>query len=290
MRNQNDRKTALERTAVGIAAMFGIYWLYTYFIREHIPLPETLRWLLGLICLYVLGLGAFVCITKSVPSQQCEKKKMPFSSVFLCFLLQFTAIAVMSVIVNVLTASGWNVTQAAVNMTMTSPDMLFMLLVFNPIMEEIVFRKMFAGNLLQYGEGFYMLASSFCFAIPHGVSLGIPQIVYTFLLGMIWSYVMAKTGDLKIVVILHSLSNLCGSVALQLLLRVSMAATGIYSMGLMVLGAIGIVLFFVHKKKIVVDGKPVLFRKNTLMDLGSNRGIWFYAALTLAVMGYLLFR
>lgn len=283
MGNQNDRKTALERTAFGIAAMFGIYWIYTYFIRDHIPLPENMQWLFGLICLYVLGLGAFACMTKSLPSQKCEKKKLPISSIFLCFLLQFSAIMVMSVIVNVLTAFGWNVAQEAIRTTL--PDMLFMLLVFNPVMEEIVFRKMFAARLLQYGEGFYMLASSFCFAIPHGVSLGAPQIVYTFILGMLWSYVMAKTGDLKIVVILHLLSNLCGSVALQFLLRVSVAAAGLYSMGLMVLGVMGLILFLVNKKTIVVDEEPILFRKNTLMDICSNKGIWFYAALTLVVMG-----
>lgn len=285
MSDQKNRNTALERVAFGIAAMFGTYWIYMYLIRDHIPLPENLRWLPGLGCLYVLGLGAFVCITKSVPSQNSEKKKMPLPSIFLCFILQFTAVMVMSVIMNVLTAFGWSVTQETVNAA--SPDMLFMLLVFNPVMEEIVFRKMFADKLLQYGEGYYILVSSFCFAIPHGVSLGVPQIVYTFLLGMIWSYVMAKTGDLKIVVILHSLSNLCGSVTLQFLLGVSMAAAGIYSMGLMVLGLIGLILFFVHKKKVVVDGELAIFRKSTLMDVCGNKGIWFYSILTLAVMGYL---
>lgn len=285
MSDQKNRNTALERVAFGIAAMFGTYWIYMYLIRDHIPLPENLRWLPGLGCLYVLGLGAFVCITKSVPSQNSEKKKMPLPSIFLCFILQFTAVMVMSVIMNVLTAFGWSVTQEAVDAA--SPDMLFMLLVFNPVMEEIVFRKMFADKLLQYGEGYYILVSSFCFAIPHGVSLGVPQIVYTFLLGMIWSYVMAKTGDLKIVVILHSLSNLCGSVTLRFLLGVSMAEAGIYSMGLMVLGLIGLILFFVHKKKVVVDGEPAIFRKSTLMDVCGNKGIWFYSILTLAVMGYL---
>lgn len=275
MGNQNERKTALARTSFGIAVMFGIYWLYTYILRAHMPFSGNVRWLLGLFCLYVPGLGAFVRITRSVPSQKCEKRRMPFRTIMLCFLLQFTAIMVMSMIVGLLTALGWNGSQTQINAA--SPAMLFMLLVFNPIMEELVFRKLFADKLLQYGEGFYMLASAFCFAIPHGVSLGVPQIAYTFMLGMIWSYVMAKTGDLKTVVVLHALSNLCGSVAMQFLMGASTAAAGIYSMVLMVLGLVGFILFFINRKKIVIE-------KSALTDLIANKGIWFYVALTLAAM------
>ena len=162
--------------------------------------------------------------------------------------------------------------------------MLFMLLIFNPIIEEIVFRKLFADKLLRYGERFYILVSSFCFAIVHGVSLGIPQIVYTFILGMIWAYLMVKTGDIKLTIIMHALSNLFGSIIIQTLLGVSMMAAGVYSMLLILLGIIGLVLFLMHKKKIVLDGDSGLIRKAIIKEIVTNKGILFYAVLTIVVM------
>ena len=149
--------------------------------------------------------------------------------------------------------------------------LLVMLLIFNPIIEEIVFRKLFADKLLRYGEKFYILVSSFCFAIVHGVSLGIPQIFYTFILGMIWSYLMVKTGDIKLVIIMHALSNLFGSVITQTLMSISMIATGLYSMLLILLGIIGLILFLVNKKKIILDEEKGLFSKVVIKDMLINK-------------------
>ena len=166
----------------------------------------------------------------------------------------------------------------------TSLYMLFMLLIFNPIIEEIVFRKLFADKLLKYGEKFYILVSSFCFAIVHGVSLGIPQIVYTFILGMLWSFLMVKTGDIRLVIIMHALSNLFGSVIAQTLMGVSMIAAGLYSMLLILLGIIGLILFLVNKKNINLDEEKGLFRKEIIKDMLTNKGIVFYVVVTALVM------
>ena len=46
----------------------------------------------------------------------------------------------------------------------------------------------------------------------------------TFILGMLWSFLMVKTGDIRLVIIMHALSNLFGSVIAQTLMGVSMIA------------------------------------------------------------------
>lgn len=278
----NSKAQDLEKVAFGIAGMFGIYWIYSCFLEQHLPLSDGCRTILGVIILYVVGLGLFRLSTKNVPDRKYKKKKVSFKTVLICFLLQFTAIMIFIVIVNISTALRVNDITTEINAT--SLHMLFMLLIFNPIAEELVFRKLFADKLLQYGEGFYMLVSSFCFGIVHGVSLGVPQIIYTFILGMIWSYLMVKTGDIKIVVIMHAMSNLFGSVMTQALLSFSMTAAGVYSMILMLLGVAGLVSFFVNKKKVMVDDEPGLLKKTALKDMLCNRGILFYIVLTLIVV------
>lgn len=275
----NSKVKDLEKVSFGIATMFGLYWIYSCFIKQHLAIAEGVKTIIGLVVLYVLGLGVFLFITRNIPTCKYEKKKVSIKTVILCFLLQFTAIFVLTVLVNV---SGINGTASAINAT--SLYMLFMLLIFNPIIEEIVFRKLFADKLLKYGEKFYILVSSFCFAIVHGVSMGIPQIVYTFILGMLWSFLMVKTGDIRLVIIMHALSNLFGSVIAQTLMGVSMIAAGLYSMLLILLGIIGLILFLVNKKSINLDEEKGLFRKTIIMDMLTNKGIIFYFVVTVLVM------
>lgn len=275
----NNKEKDLEKVSFGIAVMFGMYWIYACFIKQHLPITDSIKTIIGLMILYALGLGLFAYITRNIPTWKYEKKKVSFKTIALCFLLQFTAILVLMVLVNI---SGSNSTASDINAT--SLYMLFMLLIFNPVIEEIVFRKLFADKLLKYGEKFYIIVSSFCFAIVHGVSLGVPQIVYTFILGMIWSYLMVKTGDIKLAIIMHALSNLFGSIVIQALMGISMAAAGIYFMLLLLLGIIGLILFLVNKKNIVLDEEKGLLRKVIIKELLTNKGVIFYIAVTVLVM------
>lgn len=278
----NHKGKDLEKVSFGIATMFGIYWIYSCFIKQHLPIADGFKTASGLVILYILGLGLFMHITHKIPTHRYEKKKISFQTILLCFLLQFTSILVLTVLGNVSMALGANSTSTDINTT--SLYMLFMLLFFNPVMEELVFRKLFADKLLRYGERFYILVSSFCFAIVHGVSLGIPQIVYTFILGMIWSYLLVKTGDIKLVIIMHALSNLFGGIIVQALLEASMVAAGIYSMLLILLGIIGLILFLINRKKIVLDGDTGLIKKAIIKDMLINKGMILYVVLTVVVI------
>ncbi len=278
----NHKKKDLERVAFGIAGMFGLYWLYSCLLKSYLPINDGLKTIIGLVVLYGVGLSCFLFITKPIETQKLIKGRVAFKTLLLCFFLQFSAIMIMSLLVNVLTAVGLEMPTA--EMDMTSPYMLFLLLIFNPIIEEIVFRKLFADRLLKYGERFYMLVSSFCFAIVHGVSQGVPQIIYTFILGMVWSYLLVKTGNLKLVIILHAFSNLFGGVIMQTLLKTSMTAAGIYSILMMALGAVGLSVFMANRKKVFLDGEAGIFKREEWKEMLTNKGILCYAALTLLVM------
>ncbi len=275
----DSKRKDLTRVALGIASMFAIYWCYTYELPKPGGMPGTI---VGLAALYGVGLGVFAFVIHKIPTQKPEKRKISPQTVLLCFLLQFTASLVVVLLTMIMTALGLQSVSPKINPT--TPYMLFMLLIFNPIMEEFVFRKLFADKLLQYGERFYILVSAFCFAIVHGVALGIPQIFYTFILGLIWSYLVVKTGDIKLAVLLHALSNLFGSVISQTLMSVSMILAGLYTMLMMLLGIVGVVLFLVNKKKIVLDGGTGLFKKDVFKEVFTNTGNLKYSAVTVVVM------
>lgn len=279
---KEEKKKDLEKVGFGIAIMFGIYWIYSIFIQTSLNIQPILKAIIGLVSLYGIGLFLFTNIIRKISNTKLEKNKVNGKTIVVCFLLQFTAIIIMSIITNIIIKISGQ--ELMVDLNALTPYMLFMLLIFNPIIEEFVFRKLFADKLLKYGELFYMLVSSLCFAIVHGVSLGIPQIIYTFILGMIWSYLVVKTGSIKLSIILHLLSNLFGSIIIQLLQGISMEILGVYSMIMMLLGIIGLICFIKNKKNISIDNKNKLFDKNILKDMLTNKGIIFYIILTIAMM------
>lgn len=277
-----EKRKRLEKIGLGIGSMFGIYWIYSIFIQDKINIPSMLKTIIGLTTLYGIGLFIFMKIIKKIPNTKMKQRKVSVKSITLCFLLQFTALITMSLITNLFAnISGKEITTELNTLT---PYMIFMLLIFNPIIEEFVFRKLFADKLLKYGELFYMLVSSFCFSIVHGVSLGIPQIIYTFILGMIWSYLVVKTGNIKLSIILHSLSNLFGSIIIQSLQGISIEIAGMYAMFMMLLAVIGLILFIRNKNKIDIDNNDKLLNKIIFKEMFTNKGIIFYVVLTIAMI------
>ena len=277
-----EKRKSLEKVSLGIAVMFGFYWIYLIFIQNNFDIYPILKKLIGMFILYGVGLFAFIKIISKIPNAKIKKGKVNGKTIIICFLLQFTAIVVMSLITNML--SNISRKEISINLNTVTPYMIFLLLIFNPIIEEVVFRKLFADKLLKYGELFYMLVSSFCFAIVHGVSLGIPQIIYTFILGMIWSYLVVKTGNIKLPIILHSLSNLFGSIITQLLNSISIEVVGMYSIFMVLLGVIGFICFSKNKKKLEIDNKNKLLDKVILKEMFTNKGIIIYVILTITMM------
>lgn len=278
----NEKKKDLEKVSLGIAIMFGIYWIYSLFIQKILNIQPIFKTIIGLVTLYVIGLFLFINITKKIPNTNIKKSKVNGKSITLCFLLQFTALMIMNVLVNIFANISGQ--ELSTDLNTLTPYMIFMLIVFNPIVEEFVFRKVFADKLLKYGELFYMLVSAFCFAIVHGVSLGIPQIIYTFMLGMIWSYLFAKTGNIKLPILLHSLSNIFGSIIIQTLQGISMEITGMYSMFMMLLAIIGLICFIKNKKRVELDNTNKLLDKTIIKEMFTNKGIIFYTLLTISMM------
>jgi membrane protease YdiL (CAAX protease family) len=269
----------LKKVSFGIAIMFVVYWIYRFFIGKHLHISDSLKSIISTIVLYVVGLGLFVFITKDVTEDKYKKENLSTKTYLTCFFLQFCALVVFILATGLL-----------VNITKTVPTerdnlsfhMLFSLLVFAPVVEELVFRHFLASKLLKYGQPFYILVSSFCFCIVHGVSLGIPSIIYTFLLGLNWSYLMVKTGNILIPIIFHSLSNLFGGILPQIIMSISDQLFSIYVILAIILAIVGLILFIRNKKDFTFEDK--IFSQNNLKQLFTNKGIIFLILATISFM------
>ncbi len=274
----NDKTKDLRRVALGIAAMCAVHWVFSLLISPRLPIGDFAKSMIGLLCLYGVGLGLFLLIIRPIPDSEIIAGKVPVSTVAIGFLLQFTALMAMSILVNVISMAAGREMNSEIDAL--KPLNLFLLLIFNPVVEEFVFRRLFAKKLLRHGQRFYIFSSSFCFAIVHSVSIGLPQVLYTFLLGLIWSYLYARTGKLWIPIVLHALSNLFGGVLPSLLQNLSETALIVYSMGMMLLAIAGLVCFIVFKKRIALDGENRLFKGEEIKTILRNPGILLFVVLT----------
>nr|WP_279324040.1 CPBP family intramembrane metalloprotease [Clostridium perfringens] len=75
-----------------------------------------------------------------------------------------------------------------------------------PIVEEIIFRGIIFNEAAKYkGGSFPIIISALLFGLAHMQPI---QIVYAFIVGLIFGFVYSKTHSLPIVMFLHMLNNL----------------------------------------------------------------------------------
>ena len=68
----NSKVKDLEKVSFGIATMFGLYWIYSCFIKQYLAIAEGVKTIIGLVVLYVLGLGVFLFITRNIPTYKLK--------------------------------------------------------------------------------------------------------------------------------------------------------------------------------------------------------------------------
>jgi len=87
---------------------------------------------------------------------------------------------------------------------------VFSVLVVAPIIEEIIFRGVFFTSFRKYfGQKWAIFIVSFLFTFAHypQIKEHVERIIFMFILSFMITYVRAKTGSIKVAIILHNLYN-----------------------------------------------------------------------------------
>ena len=118
------------------------------------------------------------------------------------------------------------------------------------IFEELLFRGAVLSYLRRYGDLFAVLVSAFLFAVLHRNLIQLP---YTFALGVIMGLVAVKSENIIYSMIIHILNNTLAFASMLLeelgLESANAVFNAVYSIGVMALGALGILLYVVKFKK-----------------------------------------
>lgn len=184
----------------------------------------------------------------------CRFLEFLFMSVFVMMVGNLLGIYVNDIIGTVTENDIENVVEETIS-RMSLAEVFVSAVIFAPVFEELVFRKLFVDKLSKYGTSFCITMSGLMFGLVH---CNFQQFFYAFWLGSVFAYVYCAYGKIIYPILLHMIINAVGSIV-PLLLGVTSAsneisfAQMIYIFAYIIAIVTGGALYFTHRKRAVTN-------------------------------------
>lgn len=274
---------------------------------ELLSISEDLFTLFAMLPSQLILVPAALLLFKNIKGEKLEKNKISFGRMvvifFICEAFVYIGNIIGSIVSSVLAGiMGTESSNVILALTSTSPLWVSVLVIViaAPIVEEFVFRKILIDRLSKYGDKVAIVVSACAFGIYHG---NITQLVYAILLGLVLGYVYEKSGRIHYSIILHMVINFLGSIVSTVVMEKSgyfntvqelaenqeaadtimmnnmggLAIFYLYVICLIVLVLIGVILFFVNRKKITLNpGEITLEKGKRFGTIALNAGVILY--------------
>ena len=172
------------------------------------------QWLSGVLVPLATALPfvAYLAFRKEDPADYLKFEKVGFSGGLLCVLggLAVTLLGnyPATFVSNFFGSFGYESTSSYVGGGESLQVVLLdiaITAVLVPFMEEFAFRGVVLSALRKYGIGFSIVASALIFGMAH---MDFSTVVFAFVAGLVFGFLYAKTNNLWLPVIIHSLNNL----------------------------------------------------------------------------------
>ena len=207
--------------------------------------------LLPLILTYVILIPALWPFVKrsSNPELFPQKHSIPAKKLFTWFLVMFAVTRIIAVATTLIhnAIAGEPAEDPVALLQKQAPWLMFFLAVLvAPIAEEILFRGFLFKLLAPYGGKFYILVSGLLFSLFH---ININQIPFAFVTGVFLAYLMYRTGDIRIPIFIHFVTNLISSAGVFFLgSDAGTNAVGVVMLALMVVGIIVLIVLLANRR------------------------------------------
>ena len=164
-----------------------------------------------------------------------------------------------------------------------NPILAFLLVVVTTsIFEEMIFRKLLYDKLIVFGGKVFIIVSSLLFALFH---LNYRQLIYTFVVGLIFAGVMYYTQKVSYCILLHMAFNSFGTLSMyvQGMSEMILGIYGTVALGLVVTGIVFLIMGIVSAKRwAIFDPAQIEVKKR--WDIFLNPGMIIFIILTIAGM------
>ena len=311
-------KKAFKRISSALLVV-GVFWVLTSYMPRFLwdfsfdnviesELISSLLSFISSIVMYTVATLIIYLFLRKLPTLKEEPKKKMKLSEFLGWACSMRGVAmvlslvgVLLFIILVLAIRGPSsimelLTKSNPLLQLDSFDMVMNLVLISvvaPIMEEIMFRRLFLDALRPFGDLVAILYSGLAFGLLH---MNVQQITYACGLGIMLGYVMTKTNNLLCCIGLHATLNASTAVLLPLLENVSdldniakLLPIGCAIGLLIVVSIIGLVLFFMHLKHIRIEKPRFRFiapinAKLVILNIGTIPYILLCLAVSIVVI------
>ena len=185
------------------------------------------------------------------PVRLKRKKSLRGSSFFKLFILQsaLSSLFFLLLMIGMAISDAFPAGQRMPETGGTEGFSFFLRLVFNPLAEEWIGRKLILERLRPLGERGAVLWSSFFFAVLHVFSQNLFAALLAFFTSLIWAWVTLKTGRLIYAVLLHALSNAFSFFLPQILTRTKAGSMVFLLLQILLIPA-ALIIFIRNKEKI----------------------------------------
>ena len=166
---------------------------------------------------YAIAFPIFLLIVKILlEPKKGEKAKMPLGELAVLLLISESLMLIGSIVGSYASQLIGNIFGIEANNSLdeilsTTPTWLIILSVvfLAPIVEEIIYRKIFIDCLGGMGESWAILFSAVAFGFMHS---NLYQFFYAFAVGIVFGYVYVRTRDVRYTIAMHMILNFFGSV------------------------------------------------------------------------------
>ncbi len=178
----------------------------------HIALPEQLVYMIMYIFVYPIGGSLAALIFYKTRNQAFCRPQMNAGWIIKYMIITWGLSLLMSIITNIIL----QLLKSLLHLNFSDISFDFgdgvggfivsfvSLCIFAPIFEEIIFRSAVYRHTEIMGQSFAVVFSAIVFALMHG---NLEQLPYTFVMGLGFAYLFAKTRSLLIPMLLHFLTN-----------------------------------------------------------------------------------
>lgn len=299
---------------VSLVFLFGQVGAIFLVRQLNRDLLERYYIVIGMIPMYILLIPVLWGLFRNVKYTPIQRKKFTAGQLISAFFISYAFMYIGSIVGTVLNMVICGLTnQTATNAlqelldSSSMPQTILVVVICAPIVEEFIFRKILIDRLRKYGDVLAIVISALMFGLYHG---NITQFVYATLIGLVFGYVYARSGNIKYSIGLHMVINFFGSVVSQFVMDKSgyaqmatdMAENPDNSLGIIMqnIGGMaliflwgiiifafmitGIILFFVNKSKLTFDsGEVELQRGKRFSTIVFNPGVILFLIFWIAM-------
>ncbi len=290
--------------AVGVIAgkIFG---------SERLQSSSVAVYLLSFVPMYAIAFPLLLVIIRKLPKYELKEKRLGVFTLIKYFCMCLTVMYVGNIIGTLLSSLISSIAgKSAVNniaellmQTNVFSNIAFVV-VFGPVMEEILFRKILIDRTAKFGERNAVFLSALLFGLFH---VNLFQFFYAFGIGLIFGLIYVKTGKIIYTIVFHMIINFLGSVVSVQMVKVlsddvlskfqsgdteavmqaltpEVAAVIIYGFVVIVGFFAGIVFLITERKKLKLDTDGAPFSKKEEKGLVyGNYGMAFFIATCIAL-------